>query len=155
MRYHLKHLSAILAVVIYTSLTGPADAQDKENSGAGQVLYDAQEIIDRCEHLSDDFLAGNVADVFSGHVETAACLKEAILTHMKAMFDLDVLTPAYSDWMLTGMAHPTAELYWFLWTSHKKCGCGEETEAVHAEAVVTLYKSLLRDVIYQRNAYHL
>lgn len=155
MQRHWKHLLPALTATICLTLSGPADAQHKDTSEAVPALYDAQKIMDGCDRLATTPHAGDVSDVVRGHIETAACLKASIVSHMEAMFEPEVLTPAYAEWMLLGMAHPTAELYWFLWTGHKGCDCGEEAEAADVEAVVTLYKSLLRDVIYQRNAYGL
>ena len=155
MQHHWKHLLPVLIGTICLLLAGPADAQHKDTSETVPALYDAQEIMDACDNHATESLASDVSDVVRGHIETAACLKASIVSHMEAMFEPEVLTPAYVEWMLLGMAHPTAELYWFLWTGHRGCDCGEEAEAADVEAVVTLYKSLLRDVIYQRNAYGL
>lgn len=155
MQHPWKHLLPVLIATICLFRAAPADAQHNDISEAVPALDDAQDIIDGCDSLAADRLAGDVSDVVAGHIETAACLKASIVSHMEAMFDPEVLTPAYAEWMLLGMAHPTAELYWFLWTGHKGCDCGEEAESADVEAVVTLYKSLLRDVIYQRNAYGL
>ena len=155
MHYRWKFLLAILTVAICPILAGSAGAQDKDGSESSLALYDAQVIIDGCDHLAADLLAGDVSDVISGHVETAACLKSALLTHLEAMFDPEILTPAYAEWMLVGMAYPTAELYGLLWNAHKECYCGEAARASDVEAIVTLYKGLLRDVVYQRNTYRL
>lgn len=150
----IKTFVLVCAFSIWGTL--PAIAGGNFGSKASIQIPNTEDLIKHCWDISEEKRSTpNTAMMREGHLDTALCLEQEIITHAAALIEETSMTRKQIVSLINNLHDAYGRLYWMMYNENKGCGfsCGTIHHPRHNTQVALLYEKILWDIIDLRKEY--